>query len=67
MKKLKINYTDGTSKEVLIKHVNISYSPNEVKGMMCHINPASDGVMINATSNVIPDIKFVKSFEFLEA
>jgi hypothetical protein len=67
MKKIKVNYTDGTSKEVTIKRVNIAYIPESIEQMHLNIMGQKDEVILDATSNIIPDLKFVKNIEFLEA
>jgi len=67
MRKLVVNYTDGTKKEIVIEQVNIHPNNNDDKMLtMCHINPTKNGVMLNASSDIIPDIKFVNSFVFEE-
>ena len=66
MKKLKVNYTDGTSKEVNIKRVNVAYVPEGRDHMHLNVMGQNGEVYIDVTSNLIPDIKFVKNIEFVE-
>ena len=65
MKKLKVNYIDGTSKEVPIKNIHISNTPEDSGVLFCNIDSVKDGVVINATSNIVPDISLVKNIEFM--
>lgn len=66
MKSLKVNYTDGTSKEVNIKRVNVAFIPEGRDHMHLNVMGQNGEVYIDVTSNLIPDLKFVKNIEFVE-
>ncbi len=67
MRKLKVNYTDGTSKEVDIKRAHVAYVPEGHGHMHLNVMGLNGDVVIDVTSNLIPDLKFVKNIEFLES
>lgn len=66
MKKFKINYTDGTSKEVVVKRVHVRFVPEEEERVNFNMMSVKDGVTIDVSSNLIPDLRFIKNMEFID-
>lgn len=66
MRKFKVNYTDGTSKEVRIQNVHVAYVPDGQGHMHLNVMGLNGEATIDVTSNLIPDLKFVKNIEFEE-
>lgn len=66
MKSLKVNYTDGTSKEVNINRVNVAFIPEGRDHMHLNVMGQNGEVYIDVTPNLIPDLKFVKNIEFVD-
>lgn len=67
MKRLKINYTDGTSKEIAIRQINIANVPERVLHMHLNMMGRGNELTIDATSNLLPDLRFLKNMEFVES